>query len=183
MDIDEKLKLFVSQHNVSTQIRYGEVLPFFWDGDACMANGNFLAACLCFVTGIEMSLRLPLLFEGGFGLEDGYKKVEQTNVPLLSNDLLLRAQKLGLPVELLRFSHEKDESSFLTKLKSNSPTDKARIIRLRDNICHGNLNLFVQERGGSRGVAGADIETEALELKVVAHNWSKGYGQWHDQPD
>ena len=183
MNTAEKFRLFAKQHNSRWHIRYGEVGPFFTDGYACVAHGQYLAACLSFITGIEMSLRLPLLHQNGFDLRQAWKRKQDTGVPLLSNELLLKASAIGLPVKLLRYGRDPEESIFVQNLLSNDPEKQANIVRLRNNICHGNLNLFVEEKDGVPMVHNSTIEKEAKELEAVVTAWSYGFGGWHTSQD
>jgi len=107
MEIDEKFRLFAKQHNSHWRIRFGEVDPFFTDGYACVAHGQYLAACLSFITGIEMSLRLPLLHARGLDIQQAWDP--NTGVPLLSNELLVRASDIDLPIKLLRYGRDPEE--------------------------------------------------------------------------
>ena len=178
MDIAEKLHLFAKQHNSRWNIRYGEVAPFFTDGYACVANGQNLAACLSFIAGIEMSLRLPLLHAKGFDIRKAWDP-DATGVPLLSNDLLIKASDIGLPIKFLRYGRDPEESIFFNNLHSKQLGKRANIVRLRNNICHGNLNIFVEEKDGIALVHNSEIEKEAKELEAVVTGWSKGFGEWH----
>ncbi|MDB5937399.1 MAG: hypothetical protein JWQ01_4743 [Massilia sp.] len=179
MDVGEKFLLIVKQHNTRWHVGYGEVTPFFDNGYACVAHKQYLAACLCFVTGIEMSLRLPLLLEKGKDLRDAWNP-KGSAVPLLENSLLLLAKDLGLPVEILRYSSEKDEVAFMGKLHGSDHASRARIVRLRNNICHGNLNIFVTEHEEGARIPTSDIEDEARELERIALAWAVAYGRWRD---
>lgn len=178
MDVAEKFRLFTKQHNSHWQIRYGEVEPFFRDGYACMAYGQYLAACLCFITAIEMSLRVPLLHSLKLDIRDAWKSKE-IGVPLLSNKLLREAKAIGLPVEILRFHRDPENSEFLLNLQSDDRLKQAHIVRLRNNICHGNLNIFRKEEDGESKIYRSDIEKEAKELEDIAITWAEGYGKWH----
>lgn len=178
MDFGEKFTLFAKQHNSRWHIRYGEVNPFFTDGYACVAHGQHLAACLSFITGIEMSLRLPLLHSKGFDIRHAWDKT-RTGVPLLSNELLVKASDIGLPIKLLRYGRDPEESIFLKNLLSEAHEKRANIVRLRNNVCHGNLNPFVEETDGVPMVHNSTIEKEAKELEEVVTAWSKGLGDWH----
>jgi len=180
MDVAEKFRLFAKQHNSHWYIRYGEVEPFFRNGYACMAHQQYLAACLCFITGIEMSLRLPLLHSLSLDIRDAWKS-KAIGVPLLSNELLRKAKAINLPVEVLRFGLDPEISDFVLNLESDDRSEQAYIVRLRNNICHGNLNFIVKEEDGERKIYYSDIEKEAKELEKVAIAWAKGYGRWHDE--
>lgn len=177
MEIDEKFRLFAKQHNLRWHLRYGEVGPFFADGYACVAHGQYLAACLSFITGIEMSLRLPLLHARGFDIRRAWD--QKTGVPLLSNELLVRASEIDLPIKLLRYGRDPEESIFLQNLSCRTHAKQANIVRLRNNICHGNLSIFVEETDGGPMVHNSTIENEAKELEMVAIAWGKGFGDWH----
>ena len=127
---------------------------------------------------IEMSLRLPLLHAKGFDIRKAWDPAG-TGVPLLSNDLLIKASDIGLPIKFLRYGRDPEESIFLTNLHSEQHGKRANIVRLRNNICHGNLSIFVEEKDGIALVRNSEIEKEAKELEAVVTGWSKGFGEWH----
>jgi len=126
-----------------------------------------------------MSLRLPLLHSQKLDIRDAWKSKE-IGVPLLSNKLLREAKAIGLPVEVLRFDRDPEALKFLLNLQSDDHVKQAHIVRLRNNICHGNLNIFAKEEGGEGRIYRSDIEKEAKELEEVAITWAKGYGRWHN---
>jgi hypothetical protein len=169
MDVSQKWKLIVAQHNTGRKFSYGEVKPFFDDGFNAMSNEIYLAACLCFITGIEMTLRLPLLLRQNRGIDLGHLT---DGSPLMSNGLLREAKEFGLPVELLAFP---DELDFLSQIKSN---EKVKIVKLRNGICHGNLNLFVTdhiELEGVRVIDNRNIKQEANKLNDIVNRWANGF--------
>lgn len=178
MNVAEKMKLFVKQHNSRWHMRYGEIAPFLTDGFACVAHGQYMAACLCFITGIEMSLRLPLLHDKQLDLRNAWDP-KGTGVPLLSNKLLLDASKIGLRVDLLRTKRDPDHATFMANLACDKYAKQVGIVRFRNNICHGNLNILVREVDGWHVVPNADIEQEARELESVVLAWSEAFGAWH----
>lgn len=60
---------------------------------------------------------------------------------VLSNKLILQAQEEGMPMRYLAFN---DEDDFLANLTSEKPNKvDVGIVRLRNNICHGNVIDFV----------------------------------------
>lgn len=175
--VDQKWRLFVKKHNTGLKFSYGEVKPFFDDGFNSLANNTHLAACLCFITGIEMTLRLPLLFQNGLDIRDAYQTKQ---VPLLSHDLLRRAKRADLPVEMLAYPDETD-TDFLSKIESDRVEDRLRIVRLRNNICHGNLNIFVKDKAGDPAikiVENEDIKQEAIYLNEIVMRWADGFEAW-----
>lgn len=171
----KKWKLFVKQHNTGLKFTYGEVKPFFDDGFTSFENGTYLAACLCFITGVEMTLRLPFLFENGLDISHAYKS---NQVPLLNHGLLRRAKAAGMPVEMLAYP---DETNFLSKIGSQKVEDRVRIVRLRNNICHGNLDIFVKGKAGNPDVKivdNEDIKQEAIHMDRIVLLWADGFEDW-----
>jgi hypothetical protein len=125
-----------------------------------------------------MSLRLPLLHNLKLDIRDAWKSKE-IGVPLLSNKLLRKAKAIDLPVELLRFHRDPEDSEFLLNLQSDDRFQQAHIVRLRNNICHGNLHIFTKEEDGEGKIYRSDIEKEARELEEIGITWSRDYGKWH----
>lgn len=65
--------------------------------------------------------------------------VDLINVDILSNALLRKAYRAGLPVTLLAFP---DEQDLLTKIADGAPKlPHAEIVRTRHNLCHGNIPI------------------------------------------
>lgn len=187
MNNDSAWVLIKKKVNVSDAFQAGELRQFFDDGLTCVDNGTYLAACLSFLAGIEMSLRLPLLFLHGKDIRTSYES--KKDVPLLSNNLLrIASDTLGLPIELLRYEDE-EMIQFHSNLKLDDYKNKVRIVKVRNNVCHGNLFNFVTEspekseyfkEGDEKGPGYflGDIEREARKLEVIVLKWAAGYKVW-----
>jgi hypothetical protein len=173
MDTDKKIMIWAAQHNFNHHFIAGELTPFFKDGARALHCEAYLAACLCFLTGIEMSLRLPLLFKHGKDIRTAGKI--DVDIPLLKNDLLLKAKKLGLPVHLLKYPDE-DLAKFNADLPKTSWQDQVKIVQMRNNLCHGNLNILVNtDDPESPKIFTKDIECEARTLSEISTKWSENY--------
>lgn len=82
---------------------------------------------------------------------------------VLSNKLILQAQEAGMPVGYLAFN---DENDFLAHLTSEKPNKvDVGIVRLRNNICHGNVMEFVNVDLGSEN---SYFSPELLKSRDVA---------------
>src|ERR1700730_7288933 len=101
---------------------------FFSQGHDAYVHELYLPALSSLLNGIEASLRVTLHL-----LNKDIKQLDIRDLPrypVLSNELILKAQEAGMPVQYLAFSEEKD---FLENLKSKK---HVRIVGLRHDICH-----------------------------------------------
>ena len=120
-------------------------IPFFLDGIEAQEKRLFVAACLCFIAGIEAAIRIELLDKAGKynDLSDLPKQLH-TN---LCNRLLREALKTGLDVSVLAYTHECDKkNTFRDLVSKNEPP--VGIVELRNNIMHGNNFQYASSDGG-----------------------------------
>ena len=109
-----------------------EVHWFFTQAVQALKSELYLPACTSFLNGIEASLRVTMS-----QIENPTRVRELDPVKTLSNRLLKSAYDIGLPVEALAFP---DEDNFLDTLESWNPNKvNAEIVRIRHNLCHGNI--------------------------------------------
>ena len=59
--------------------------------------------------------------------------------PVMSNRLLREARALGMNVNVLAFPEEAD---FVDRLASNRREDAVRLVRVRNDVCHGNFQAY-----------------------------------------
>jgi len=83
--MDEAWKTFVLQHNMSRRTQAGEIQLLFNAGIEAHQNGLHLAACLCYIAGIEFSLRLPLIVEANLNIDDAYPRIPVMSAKLLQH--------------------------------------------------------------------------------------------------
>ncbi|WP_454866909.1 hypothetical protein [Pseudomonas lini] len=142
---------------------------FFTQGVAALKEGLYLPACTSFLTGVEASLRNTVC------QVDRPARVESLEgVSTLSNKLLLRCREKGLPVELLSFP---EEQGFEANLASKQSVE---IVRIRHNLCHGNILEFVNtELGEAYAFFTPECcRTVAQTLYEISRRWTVGLGEF-----
>ncbi len=150
-----------------------EIRSFPRQAKKCMDNQLYLAACLCFVTGIESGLRYLL---NGFDDDGTIAKLSSGNI---NNCLIKKVGELGVDISVLKLvgyeyfdSLCNDAIEFnknindATSSKVNGSSKPVGIVKLRNDLCHGNLE-FVQkyhshDTASSRSCA-KTIEMQSLE--------------------
>jgi hypothetical protein len=147
---------------------------FFVEGLAAIRNELYLPGVSALLNGVEASLRVTI------------QQVTETPPDLralspyrvLSNPLLLSAQKIGVPVETLAFPDERDFLSKLATAKSRR-TD-VEIVRLRNNICHGNILEFIEHTDDGRDhfFTPYGLRNTAAVLLGVSFDWAKALGDF-----
>jgi len=147
---------------------------FFKQATEAVHHELWIPACTSFLNGIETSLMVTLkslmLIQ-----QPGPELVDLEGVPVMSNALLRKAKQEGMPVELLSFPAEKD---MLTKIAAGRKPE-ADIVRLRNNLCHGNILEFVMsvdiaESGPIRFFTPECCRDLAHELSSISRNWAVG---------
>jgi hypothetical protein len=145
---------------------------FFVEGLAALRNELYLPGVSALLNGIEASLRLTIhqvtSTQGGTPALSPYR--------VLSNPLLLSGQSLGLPVEALAFP---DEDDFCAKLATSKSTRiDVEVVRLRNNICHGNVLEFVQGTGDNSFFTPYGLCNISAVLLGVSFDWAKALGDF-----
>jgi hypothetical protein len=135
----------------------------------------YLPALSSLLNGIEASLRVTLHL-----LEKREWNVGRDLSPyqVLSNALIAQGHKLGLPVKYLAFNEEQTFFENLASVKPNR-TD-VEIVRLRNNICHGNVMEFVNTDLGPRNSFFSPDLLQQVTEKVLAisADWCEALGQF-----
>jgi hypothetical protein len=134
----------------------------------------YLPGVSALLNGIEASLRVTLhqvAADPAGGIEPSPRRV-------LSNVLLASAANAGLPVGALAFPSEDD---FHQKLASPKKERRdVEVVRLRNNICHGNIFEFITPKSGE---VDAYFTPDALKnvsavLLGVSFEWAKALGDF-----
>ncbi len=118
-----------------------EVHWFFTQAVQALKSELYLPACTSFLNGIEASVRVTIS-----QVETPSRVTKLDHHKTLSNRLLKSAHDAGLPIEALAFPNE---NNFLEKLHSKKPNQvNAEIVRIRHNLCHGNILEYVNTELG-----------------------------------
>lgn len=111
---------------------------FFVQGHDAYVQELYVPALSSFLNGIEATLRVTL---HQIDRDRAGDLSDLSPYRVLSNKLILQAKDCGLEVKYLAFD---DEVDFFEKLSSVKPNRKdVEIVRLRNNICHGNIIDFI----------------------------------------
>lgn len=169
-DENEELRFFIKH------LRGAEMHWFFIQAVKAMQSELYIPACSSFLNGIEASLRITIA-----QLDIAAEVKELSPYKVLSNVLISKAKDLSIPVELLAFS---DENDFIQKLTSVKPNRvDVEIVRVRNNICHGNLLEFVNtELGeGMNFLTPECLRDTSNDLYEISKKWVVGLGKFrHD---
>ncbi|HBM7754851.1 TPA: hypothetical protein LZ435_001078 [Escherichia coli] len=159
---------------------------FFKQATEAVHHGLWIPACTSFLNGIETSLMVTLkslmLKSSVNGQQPVPELVDLDGTSTLSNALLRKAKQEGMPVELLSFPAEKD---MLTKVAAGRKPE-AEIVRLRNNLCHGNILEFIMSvdidySGPIRIFTPECCRNLAYELSSMSRNWMVGlHKYWVD---
>lgn len=164
-DIAEKFRLFVDHHNYYRRLRGAETHWFFVEAEKALRHDLHIAAVLSFINGIEASIRTNVLYQQGKFDEESMSKVD-----IMKNALLREARSIGLRVEILAFPGEVD---FEEKL--NSKDKRVELVRVRNNLCHGNVFEYFQQvpETGETIFTPECLKGLASVLKEISGKWSK----------
>jgi hypothetical protein len=159
------------QNHFIESIGAAEFHWFFVQGLQAIRAGLYLPGVSCLLNGIEASLRVTITQASGRALDIEGPSPYQ----VLSNNLLLTAQALGMPVHLLAFPSEND---FQAKLATTKPDRiDVEIVRNRNNICHGNVFEFIdRELEGTALFTPECLRDLAQTLLNISYAWVDGLG-------
>lgn len=142
----ESRELFIK---ILCELMAAEIAFPFMEGLRAYESELYYSSALCFLTGIENSIRITLE-----QLEKP-KMVDELSSKTLSNSLLKTAIDKGLPVELLKMPGEVWTKN---KLDCNKRWCYVEIVKIRNNLCHGNNILFQQSLPWEEGEEGLQLE-------------------------
>ncbi len=148
---------------------------FFVQGLTAIRTELYLPGVLALLNGIEASIRVTLEQVTG-------QRKEKFTLPaykVLSNNLLIAAEVAEMPVGALAFPGEND---FFDKLDSGKPNRiDVELVRLRNNICHGNILEFVQVSDKDEFFTPYALARVANILVGVSFNWAHELGNYRRQ--
>jgi len=132
---EHEQKVFFTKQNLGAEVHW-----FFTQGYQALKQHLYLPACLSFLNGIEASVRVTLK-----QIEEPVLIRELNPREVLSNKLLKSAYAAGLPIEELAFPKEQD---FLKNIQSSRKSSNVEIVRIRHNLCHGNILEYINTELG-----------------------------------
>ena len=157
-------------------LRDAEFHWFFIQAVKALEHDLYVPAVSSLLDGIEVTLRVTL------------QQIAATNIPqepsphrVLSNKLIQDAYALGLPVEKLAFP---GEGNFFDKLQSTKPCRvDVEVVRIRNNICHGNVFEFInRELGeGNQFFTPECLRELAISLLEVSKQWALALGKYRHE--
>lgn len=181
-NVEESLDLYFQNVKVNfliknfffERLRGAEFHWFFVQGFDALLNNLYLPAVLSFLNGIEASLRITIAQinekeSGSFCLNPNI---------VLSNKLILTAQQKGLPIIYIAFPNENNFEVNLNSPRSNKIN--VEIVRLRNNICHGNILEFVNtDLGSDNKFFTPDLlRNLALDILNISGVWAEHLGEY-----
>ncbi len=147
---------------------------FFVQGLDAIRNEFIVPGVSSLLNGIEASLRVTI--EHVQSQEKA--PPEPSPYKVLSNNLLVKAQEMGMPIELLAFP---GEDNYDEKLQSKKPNRiDVEVVRLRNNICHGNISEFINTELGPENsfFTPMSLSDTTDKLLEVSFGWAKGLGEF-----
>ena len=150
---------------------------FFVQGLEALHTGLYLPGVSALLNGIEASLRITMR-QVALDQADADGEFALSTYKVLSNVLVTTARDTGLPVEALAFP---GEANFFDKL--NTPKQSridVEVVRLRNDICHGNILPFVGtiNDGTDAFFAPESLRNIAADLLGVSLAWAKALGDF-----
>lgn len=147
---------------------------FFVQGLMALRTELYLPGVSSLLNGIEASIRVTMHQI----TVDPSNETEPSAYKVLSNVLLSSALASGLPVHVLAFP---DEPNFFDKLAS--PKGQRRdveVVRLRNNICHGNIYEFIVPKSDEVDAyfVPDTLRNVAAVLLGISFDWAKALGDF-----
>lgn len=171
IDVAE-FEAFITKHNYTWWTQGAEKAWFLIEGKAALDREMYIAALLCYVTGIEACLRTTLKYHRGGTENDPLDNIT------LCNKLLKECMDIGLSTQFLAFPTETD---FITKIQSKSPD--VEIVALRHEITHGNFTRFYRRDSatGRRTFHPSHVKDTAIQLQELADTFVKELRRFMDK--
>ena len=147
---------------------------FFVQGLDAIRNEFIIPGVSSLLNGIEASLRVTIEHIQSQEIAPP----EPSPYRVLSNNLIIKAEEMGMPIELLSFPEEDD---FREKLESTKPNRiDVEVVRLRNNICHGNISSFINTELGPENsfFTPLSLAHTSDQLLKVSFKWAKGLGKF-----
>lgn len=152
---------------------------FFVQGHDAYVHELYLPALSSLLNGIEASLRVTLHLLPRGPSDQDIRDLSPYRV--LSNKLIQQAYEAGMPVRYLAFN---DEHDFFDNLKSEKPNRvDVGIVRLRNNICHGNVMEFINvELGPENSFFSPEmLKTPTEKVLAICADWAEAMGHFRRQ--
>ncbi len=153
-------------NNFAEQLKAAEIHWFFIQGVQAIERDLFLPGVCSILNGIEAGLRVTLT-----QMAKGPCITALSPYEALSHNLINKAKENGMPVESLAFPAE---DNFLAKL-ATPKHDRiyVDVVRLRNNICHGNILDFIKEdlEEDFRLLTPECLRDTAHALIVISKRW------------
>ena len=173
-DFDDTLDSFENDPDPLKFVQHLRAPEFHWffvQGAKAIRTGLYVPGVSALLNGIEASLRVTIAQLEAEGSVDALSPYR-----VLSNNLIVNAQELSVPVSGLAFP---GESEFFTKLATQKPNRiDVELVRQRNNICHGNVFNYVNS---DLGIDNTFFTPECLRdlsdsLIEVSKQWSEELG-------
>lgn len=167
MDEDLRRSLEERNHYINS-LRGAEMHWFFVQAVQAIDQDLYLPGVVALINGIETSLRVTMK------QLQGQELMQDIDLgPTLSNSLLCRANESGLPVSILAFPQEAD---FKSKLQKKQPY--AEVVRVRHDLCHGNVLEFLNDDLGEDNVffTPESLRNLSAILRNLCYEWAKELG-------
>lgn len=147
---------------------------FFIQGLTALRAELYLPGVSALLNGIEASLRVTIHQLTA----DPTGATEPSPYRVLSNALLSGARDVGLPVEALAFPGEDDFSEKLVTSKKDRRD--VEVVRLRNNVCHGNIFEFITPKDGDVDAYFVPDSLKGISavLLGVSFEWAKALGDF-----
>lgn len=143
----------------------------FTQGNEAIDNGLLVPGLASILNGIEASIRCTINQLNG----NDITQLKDLG-PVLSNGLLLKAHNFALPINQLSFPEEKDFGD-----KLNNKKTPVELVRVRNNICHGNIIEYVQEHAGAKIFIPEYLSNVSDIVQNIAFNWAIELGKFKDK--
>jgi len=148
---------------------------FFVQGVDALMQGLYVPAVSSLFNGVEASLRVTFDQVSKTVSDDVF---ELSPYSVVSNKLIKSARDIGMPTHCLAFI---DEIDFNDKLETQKPQKlDVEIVRLRNNICHGNILEFINRDLGEENYffTPESLRELAFQLLDISGNWAENLGEF-----
>ncbi|MBM2321019.1 MULTISPECIES: hypothetical protein [Marivita] len=148
---------------------------FFVQGYDAYIQELYLPSLSSLLNGIEATLRITLY---QMDCDTAGDLSDLSPYRVLSNKLILQANNFGLEVKYLSFN---EEMHFFENLNSAKPNLRdVEIVRLRNNICHGNITDFInRDLGVENSYFSPEMLKETTEkVLAISADWCEMLGRF-----
>lgn len=160
-------------HFFLENLRGAEFHWFFVQAVQALEHDLYVPAVSSLFNGVEATLRVTLQ-----QIADPHVPQAPSPYRVLSNRLIMEAHAHGMPVEKLAFA---GESNFFEKLRSEKSAQvDVEIVRLRNDICHGNVFEFINRELGEENhfFTPECLRDLAASLLEISKQWALELGKF-----